>query len=46
MPPLYEAVLVKRDTTERPEVGIVGTAKLFGTDVNKIFDEVARPLDQ
>ena len=36
-PSLGKPVLVLRDTTERPEAIVAGTAKLVGTEPNKIF---------
>ncbi len=44
-PALGKPVLVMRDTTERPEGVAAGTAKLVGTDEDRIVDEVARLLD-
>ncbi len=44
-PSLGKPVLVMRDTTERPEAVASGTVKLVGTDVDKIFSEVSRLLD-
>ncbi len=43
-PSLGKPVLVMRDTTERPEGVEVGTAKLVGTDPNKIVREVSELL--
>ena len=44
-PSLGKPVLVMRDTTERPEGVKAGTAKLLGTDRNRIVSEVTRLLD-
>lgn len=44
-PALGKPVLVMRDTTERPEGIIAGTAKLVGTDPNGIIAEVFTLLD-
>ena len=44
-PGLGKPVLVMRDTTERPEALSAGTAKLVGTDFNKIVNEVSVLLD-
>ena len=44
-PALGKPVLVMRDTTERPEALAAGTAKLMGTDKDRITYEVARLLD-
>jgi UDP-N-acetylglucosamine 2-epimerase (non-hydrolysing) len=41
-PSLGKPVLVMRDTTERPEAIDAGTAKLVGTDKNKIIKEVSK----
>jgi UDP-N-acetylglucosamine 2-epimerase (non-hydrolysing) len=41
-PSLGKPVLVMRDTTERPEALAAGTARLVGTDRNKIVAEVER----
>jgi len=38
-------VLVLRDTTERPEGIEAGTAKLVGTNANRIVSETERLLD-
>jgi len=38
-PSLGKPVLVMRETTERPEAVIAGTARLVGTDQNKIISE-------
>lgn len=40
-PSLNKPVLVMRDTTERPEAVEVGTARLVGTDKDKIINEVS-----
>jgi UDP-N-acetylglucosamine 2-epimerase (non-hydrolysing) len=44
-PSLGKPVLVMRDTTERPEAVSAGTARLVGTDVNRIVEEAERLLD-
>lgn len=44
-PSLGKPVLVLRDTTERPEGVDGGTAKLIGTDSDRIVAEVSRLLD-
>lgn len=44
-PGLGKPVLVMRKTTERPEAIDAGTAKLVGTDFNKIVSEVSLLLD-
>jgi UDP-N-acetylglucosamine 2-epimerase (non-hydrolysing) len=44
-PSLGKPVLVMRDTTERPEGVSAGTARLVGTDPNKILSETSRLLD-
>ena len=44
-PALGKPVLVMRDTTERPEGVIAGTAKLIGTDKNRIISEIFTLLD-
>jgi UDP-N-acetylglucosamine 2-epimerase (non-hydrolysing) len=44
-PSLGKPVLVMRDTTERPEAIEAGTARLVGTDEDRIVTEVARLLD-
>lgn len=44
-PALGKPVLVMRETTERPEGVEAGTAKLVGTDADKIVSECARLLD-
>ena len=44
-PALGKPVLVMRDTTERPEGITAGTAKLIGTDKNRIISEIFTLLD-
>jgi len=44
-PSLGKPVLVMRETTERPEGIAAGTARLVGTDVERICGEAARLLD-
>lgn len=44
-PALGKPVLVLRDTTERPEGVAAGTARLIGTDPDRIVRETARLLD-
>jgi len=44
-PALGKPVLVMRETTERPEGIEAGTARLVGTDTNRIVSEVLRLLD-
>jgi len=44
-PALGKPVLVMRETTERPEGVEAGTAKLVGTDADRIVAEAARLLD-
>lgn len=44
-PSLGKPVLVMRQTTERPEAMMAGTAKLVGTDPTQIIAEVSRLLD-
>ncbi|MQR01157.1 non-hydrolyzing UDP-N-acetylglucosamine 2-epimerase [Glaciimonas soli] len=44
-PTLGKPVLVMRETTERPEAIAAGTARLVGTDTDKIVFEVSRLLD-
>ena len=44
-PSLGKPVLVMRDTTERPEGVLAGTARLVGTDRNKIIAETFLLLD-
>ncbi|MHA6692445.1 non-hydrolyzing UDP-N-acetylglucosamine 2-epimerase [Devosia sp. A449] len=43
-PSLGKPVLVMRETTERPEAVLAGTASLVGTDENLIFEQVSRLL--
>lgn len=43
-PSLGKPVLVMRDTTERPEAVAAGTARLVGTDADRIYAEVNRLL--
>lgn len=43
-PSFGKPVLVTRDTTERPEAISAGTARLVGTDPERIYAEVARLL--
>lgn len=43
-PSLGKPVLIMRDDTERPEAIAAGTAKLVGTSVDKIVDEVTHLL--
>ena len=43
-PSLHKPVLVMRDTTERPEAVDAGTAKLVGTDEERIVEETSRLL--
>jgi UDP-N-acetylglucosamine 2-epimerase (non-hydrolysing) len=45
-PALGKPVLVMRETTERPEGIAAGTAKLVGTDADRIVAEAARLLDE
>ncbi len=45
-PALGKPVLVMRDTTERPEGVVAGTAKLIGTDEARIVSEVFTLLDE
>ena len=45
-PSLGKPVLVMRDTTERPEGVIAGTARLVGTDPARIVEETFRLLDE
>jgi len=45
-PAFGKPVLVMRDTTERPEAIWAGTAKLVGTDVNRIVREASRLLNK
>lgn len=44
-PALGKPALVMRDCTERPEAIAAGTARLIGTDEEKIFNEVSRILE-
>ena len=44
-PVLGKPVLVMRDTTERPEGVTAGTAKLIGTDKDRIISEICTLLD-
>jgi UDP-N-acetylglucosamine 2-epimerase (non-hydrolysing) len=44
-PAFGKPVLVMRDTTERPEGVSAGTAKLVGTDENRIVSEIFTLLD-
>jgi UDP-N-acetylglucosamine 2-epimerase (non-hydrolysing) len=44
-PSLGKPVLVMRDTTERPEGIVAGTARLVATDTDLIVAETARLLD-
>ena len=44
-PALGKPVLVMRETTERPEGIEAGTAKLVGTDAERIVSEITRLLD-
>lgn len=44
-PALGKPVLVMRETTERPEGVIAGTAKLIGTDKDRIVSEIFTLLD-
>jgi len=44
-PSLGKPVLVLRETTERPEAIAAGTARLVGTDVERIYHETAQLLD-
>jgi UDP-N-acetylglucosamine 2-epimerase (non-hydrolysing) len=44
-PTFGKPVLVMRDTTERPEGVIAGTARLVGTDTAKIVHETSQLLD-
>lgn len=45
-PSLGKPVLVLRETTERPEAVMAGTAKLIGTHSDAIFQEAGRLLSQ
>lgn len=44
-PALAKPVLVMRETTERPEGVAAGTAKLIGTDPDRIVSEISTLLD-
>jgi len=44
-PSLGKPVLVMRETTERPEGLVAGTARLVGTDVGRICEEAVRLLE-
>jgi UDP-N-acetylglucosamine 2-epimerase (non-hydrolysing) len=44
-PSLGKPVLVMRDKTERPEAITAGTARLVGTNPDRIYAECARLLD-
>jgi UDP-N-acetylglucosamine 2-epimerase (non-hydrolysing) len=44
-PALGKPVLVMRETTERPEGVVAGTARLVGTDADRIVAEAERLLD-
>jgi len=44
-PALGKPALVMRDTTERPEGVTAGTAKLIGTDKDRIIAEIFTLLD-
>lgn len=44
-PALGKPVLVMRETTERPEGVVAGTAKLVGTDCDRIVSEISTLLD-
>ena len=44
-PTFGKPVLVLRDTTERPEGVLAGTARLVGTDISRIQQETFRLLD-
>ncbi|WP_405127633.1 non-hydrolyzing UDP-N-acetylglucosamine 2-epimerase [Romeriopsis navalis] len=43
-PSLGKPVLVLRETTERPEAMMAGTAKLIGTETQRMFEEADRLL--
>ncbi len=43
-PSLGKPVLVTRDTTERPEAVSAGTARLVGTDPDRVYSEVDQLL--
>jgi putative ABC transport system substrate-binding protein len=44
-PSLGKPILVMREKTERPEAAEAGTVKLVGTDVDRIYSEAVRLLD-
>lgn len=44
-PALAKPVLVLRDQTERPEAIACGSARLVGTDAERVFSEASRLLD-
>src|SRR5690606_14528204 len=44
-PALGKPVLVMRETTERPEGVAAGTARLVGTDADRIVSEISTLLD-
>jgi UDP-N-acetylglucosamine 2-epimerase len=44
-PSLGKPVLVMRENTERPEGVAAGTARLVGTDIDKILSNANRLLD-
>jgi len=44
-PALGTPVLVMREVTERPEALEAGTARLVGTDADRIFAEASRLMD-
>jgi UDP-N-acetylglucosamine 2-epimerase (non-hydrolysing) len=43
-PSLAKPVLILRETTERPEAVMAGTAKLIGTDSVRMYDEATELL--
>jgi UDP-N-acetylglucosamine 2-epimerase (non-hydrolysing) len=45
-PSLHKPVLVLRDMTERPEAIEAGTARLIGTDADRIFTEATRLIEE
>jgi UDP-N-acetylglucosamine 2-epimerase (non-hydrolysing) len=45
-PSLGKPVLVLRETTERPEAVMAGTARLIGTDATAIFKQASRLLSE
>jgi UDP-N-acetylglucosamine 2-epimerase (non-hydrolysing) len=45
-PSLGKPVLVLRETTERPEAVMAGTARLIGTDAEAIFKQASRLLSE